>query len=148
MSQIPVKITNYALQQLRHSRNAVHDKMRQRAYYLYLQKGCKEGQELENWLSAEREVLCFPPSELEETKDEYRIKVGVPGFGDYTLQLDVLPHSINAKSALAHIYQNTRYAALLGFTENEQHRSVCLPPRGSPCALSNSAHTGLLPASR
>jgi len=67
---------------LRHSTNAVHDKIRQRAYYLYLQKGCKEGQELEDWLRAEREVLCFPSSELEETKDKYRIKVGVPGFDD------------------------------------------------------------------
>jgi len=78
MSQIPVKITNYELQRMRHSRNAVHDKIRQRAYYLYLHKGCKAGQELGDWLRAEREVLCFPPSELEETKDEYRIKVGCP----------------------------------------------------------------------
>src|SRR5713226_2956169 len=50
------------------------------------------------WLRAEREVLCFPPSELAETKDEYRINVGVPGFDDYALQVDVLPHSITVEA--------------------------------------------------
>ena len=97
MSPIPVKIvssTNYALHQLRQSTNSVHDEIRRRAYYLYLHSGCQEGHELEDWLRAEREVLCFPPTELAETKDEYRIKVGVPGFDDYTLQVDVLPHLI------------------------------------------------------
>ena len=97
MSQIPVKIvsfTNYALHQLRQSTNSVHDEIRRRAYDLYLHRGCQEGHDLEDWLRAEREVLCFPPTELAETKDEYRIKVGVPGFDDYTLQVDVLPHLI------------------------------------------------------
>ena len=45
--------------------------------------------------TAERELLHFPPSELAETKDEFRIKVGVPGFDDYTLQVDLLPQLDN-----------------------------------------------------
>jgi HSP20 family molecular chaperone IbpA len=101
MSHIPVRIvtsTNYALHQLRQSTNAVHDEIRQRAYYLFLQKGCQEGHELEDWLMAERDLLCFPPSELAETKDEIRIKVAVPGFDAYTLQVDVLPDSITIEA--------------------------------------------------
>ena len=53
---------------------------------------------MEDWLTAERELLCFPPSELAETKDEIRIKVAVPGFDAYTLQLEVLPHSITVEA--------------------------------------------------
>jgi HSP20 family molecular chaperone IbpA len=101
MSQIPVKIvtsTNYALHQLRLSSNAVDDDIRRRAYYLFLRKGCQKGHELEDWLTAERELLCFPPAELAETKDEIRIKVAVPGFDADTLQLDVLPKSITIEA--------------------------------------------------
>lgn len=101
MSEIPVKMvtsTNHALHLLRESTNAVHDEIRQRAYYLFLQKGCRKGHELEDWLAAERELLCFPPSELAETKDEIHITVAVPGFDACTLQADVLPHSITIEA--------------------------------------------------
>jgi hypothetical protein len=33
-----------------------HDRVAQRAYELYLARGCGEGQDLDDWLCAEREV--------------------------------------------------------------------------------------------
>lgn len=97
MSQIPVKMvtsTNHVLHHMRESANALHDEIQQRAYYLFLHKGCQTGHELEDWLTAERELVCFPPSELAETNDEIRITVAVPGFDACTLEVDVLPDSI------------------------------------------------------
>lgn len=32
------------------------EEIEQRAYYLYLARGCAEGQEIEHWLEAEREL--------------------------------------------------------------------------------------------
>lgn len=93
----PVKIiaaTNAALHHLRESTNALHDEIRTRAFDLFLQKGCQEGRELEDWLAAEQEVLCVPPAELAETKDEIHIQIATPGWDAHTLQVDVLPHSI------------------------------------------------------
>ena len=145
MSQIPVKITTYALHQLRHSTNAVHDKIRQRAYYLYLKKGRVEGQELEDWLRAEREVLCFPPSELEETKDEYRIKVGVPGFDDYTLQLDVLPHSITVEGTAEKMeVPNDELIHFSEFGEKRLLRQFDLPTCIDPDRITATVDEGIL----
>jgi hypothetical protein len=86
MSQIPVKTltcTNYATHRLRQGTNAVDEEIRRRAYYIFLQKGCQKGHELEDWVRAEQELLCFPPAGSQK-KDEIRIKVAVPGFDAHT----------------------------------------------------------------
>ena len=97
MSQIPVKMvtaTNAALHRLRQLMKTVHEEIERRAYDLSLQKGWKSGRELEDWVEAESEVLCCPPSELVESADEIRIKATVPDVDAKTLQVDVLPNSI------------------------------------------------------
>lgn len=33
-----------------------HEQITQRAYEIYLQRGCPEGKDLENWLEAERQL--------------------------------------------------------------------------------------------
>jgi HSP20 family molecular chaperone IbpA len=148
MSQIPVKIvssTNYALHQLRQSTNTVHDEIRQRAYYLYLKKGCQEGHELEDWLRAEHEVLCFPPSELAETKDEYRIKVGVPGFDDYTLQIDVLPHSITVEATAEKMeVPNDELIHFSEFGDKKLLRQFDLPTCIDPDGITATVDEGIL----
>jgi len=92
-----VTSTNAALHQLRESARAIHSEIQKRAYDLFVQKGCREGREMEDWLTAERELLCCPPSELAETEDEIRIQVAVPGFHAGVLQVSVLPHSITVE---------------------------------------------------
>jgi HSP20 family molecular chaperone IbpA len=74
--------------------NTLQDEIRRRAYYLFVEKGCRQGHALEDWVEAEREVLCRPPSELTETNDEIRIRAVVPGFSARSLAVDVLPYSI------------------------------------------------------
>ena len=41
-------------------RTRLEDKIRQRAYELYLQRGCTPGRENEDWLIAEGEILTNP----------------------------------------------------------------------------------------
>jgi HSP20 family molecular chaperone IbpA len=148
MSQIPVKIvssTNYALHQLRQSTNSVHDEIRRRAYYLYLHSGCQEGHELEDWLRAEREVLCFPPTELAETEDEYRIKVGVPGFDDYTLQVDVLPYLIAVQATAEKMeVPNDELIHFSEFGEKRLLRQFDLPTCIDPDGVTATVDKGIL----
>jgi hypothetical protein len=35
----------------------LQERIAKRAYELYLQRGCREGSDLENWVDAEREIL-------------------------------------------------------------------------------------------
>src|SRR5579864_4119152 len=105
MSQICVRTMTGTSQawyrRFRQLMQTVDDEIRREAYYLFLQKGCREGHELENWFEAERKLLCFPPSELAETKDEIRIRAAVSGFDAKSLQVDVLPNSISIEGKAA-----------------------------------------------
>ena len=55
------------------------DRVAQRAYEIYLARGCQEGQDLEDWLCAERELTSREGSELEhgqKTSGEQREGAG------------------------------------------------------------------------
>src|SRR5690348_13536022 len=97
MSKVAVKTVNSATEALAHLADlmkSVCDEVRERAYRLFLEKGGRDGHDLEDWLTAERELLCAPPCELTENQHEIRIKAEVPGFDANSLQVDVLPTSI------------------------------------------------------
>ena len=44
------------------------DRVAQRAYELYLARGCQEGQDLDDWLCAERELTGGQQSEQEQSR--------------------------------------------------------------------------------
>lgn len=104
MPQIAVKMvthTNAALCRLRRLMKTVHDEVCRRAFCIYQRKGIKGGHELEDWLEAEREVICSPPSELAETRDEIHIQAALAGLSVRNLQVDVLPNSITIEGKVA-----------------------------------------------
>lgn len=45
------------------------DRVAQRAYELYLERGCGEGQELDDWLCAERELSAQEDAREERAND-------------------------------------------------------------------------------
>ena len=44
----------------------VEERIRLRAYELYVQRGCATGSEAEDWLQAEEEILAAQDREIEE----------------------------------------------------------------------------------
>jgi len=44
----------------------VEERIRRRAYELYVQRGCAEGSELDDWLQAEEEILAEQDRSIEE----------------------------------------------------------------------------------
>ena len=65
----------------------VHEEISKVAYELYEKSGCAEGQELENWLEAERMILERPhaednwaeiPKEGETNPASLKLKLGCP----------------------------------------------------------------------
>ena len=57
----------------------IAERIRDRAYKLFSDRGFVEGFELEDWLRAEQQV-CWPPAELVEESDEFEIKVALAGY--------------------------------------------------------------------
>ena len=62
-----------------------HDKIAEKAYYKYLDKGSKNGEELENWLEAEKEVIniVVPSDQVDRIFEKMYLagKMDTPGMG-------------------------------------------------------------------
>ncbi len=76
---------------------AMQDKVelvRQRAFDLFERRGRHHGNEIDDWIQAERELFWVPPAELVETDNEVEINVTVPGFDPKQVQVSALAWEI------------------------------------------------------
>lgn len=74
-------------------------RVQQRAFELFAKRGFGNGQALEDWLSAERE-LCWPAAEVADNDKEYVVSVALPGFEAGEIQVTAAPREliVHAKS--------------------------------------------------
>jgi HSP20 family molecular chaperone IbpA len=141
----PVTSSNEALYRLTRFRKAVHDEICEKAFRLFQQKGRQTSNELEDWVEAEHEVLCCPPSELAETKDEIRIRAAVPGFGARTMQVYVLPNSITIEGRMeTTIHPNDEKIHFSELTEKKLLRQFDLPSPIDPERVKATLEDGVL----
>lgn len=148
MSQIAVSAvtsSNEALNRLTQFRKTLHDDICEKAFRLFQQKGCQSSNELEDWVEAEREVLCCPPSELAETSDEIRIRAAVPGLDARTMQVYVLPNSITIEGQMeAPKHANDEKIHFSELTEKKVLRQFDLPTPIDPERVQATLEDGVL----
>lgn len=148
MPRIGVKMvthTNAALCRLRQLMKTVHHEVCRRAFCIYQQKGTKGGHELEDWLEAEREVICSPPCELAESGDEIRIQAAMPGLVVRNLQVDVLPNSITIEGKVARTQARSGEEVHFSeFGEKRLLRQFDLPAQIDPNEVQASLENGNL----
>ena len=75
----------------------IADRIRDRAYAMFCERGFGEGYDLADWLNAERQI-CWPAAELEEDDDEFRLKVAMAGFDPKEIAVTATPHEIFVKA--------------------------------------------------
>jgi HSP20 family protein len=63
------------------------DAIRAKAFELFERRGGTPGQEVDDWIQAERELFWVPQAELAETDTEFKIQLAVPGFDAKDLQV-------------------------------------------------------------
>jgi HSP20 family molecular chaperone IbpA len=68
--------------------------IRQRAFELFEGRGRGPGQELDDWIQAERDLFWVLPAELVETDKEIQITVAVPDFDPTHIQVTARPGEI------------------------------------------------------
>lgn len=78
--------------------NEIAEKIRVRAFNLFADRGFRQGNDLENWLLAEREI-CWPLAELVEEDDEFEIKVALAGFDPEDITVTANPRELIIKAA-------------------------------------------------
>lgn len=82
----PVKTGN--LEDLSKRINRIHDAIARRAYELFENEGCLDGNDVRHWLEAEEEILCSVPITTEESDAEIVVRAEVPGFTANELEVD------------------------------------------------------------
>jgi len=76
------------------SLNELQEAIRQRAFGLFEERGTVPGNDMEDWLRAERELVWVPRAETMEDDKQYRLRVIVPGLDAKDLQLTAMPDAI------------------------------------------------------
>ncbi len=70
------------------------DRIQKRAYELFVERGSSTGNDFDDWLKAERELVFAPPAQLKETKEGFEIELAAPGFAATDLNVTATPESI------------------------------------------------------
>lgn len=125
--------------------DALLDRVRQRAFELFEQRAGAGGNEVDDWLNAQAQLLAHAPAELVERKKNFEIAIAVPGFTAAQLNIAVLPDSITVlgkaenKKELKHA---TVYFSEL--TQRDLLRRFDLPAQIEPAQVHASLEDGVL----
>ena len=79
----------------------VQERIRGRAYELSQQRG-HSGREVEDWLTAESEVISVPPAELIEKNGAFQVTFGILGLDLHDVRLLASPNQILVKGDYHH----------------------------------------------
>lgn len=118
--------------------------VRDRAFNHFEQRGHLVGNDWDDWLRAEREVLWKPRAEMFENGNAIVLRVAVPGFGPKSMQVTATPHSVLVQGTETH--QHVGMEERLHFCEFGQclFRRFDLPTRIDPSSVSATLDKGIL----
>jgi HSP20 family molecular chaperone IbpA len=80
------------------------DRVRKRAYEIFQYRGT-DGQELENWLQAEHDLIFAPESEMVEKDGKFEIRVAAPGFQAAETNVTALPDAVIVSAESHHKHE-------------------------------------------
>jgi len=75
----------------------MEDRIMRRAYEIFHGTGSAFGNDLDNWLSAERELIWKPAIELKEENNQFQLKVAVAGVDPKELTVEVTSEGLLVK---------------------------------------------------
>lgn len=70
------------------------DKVAQRAYEIFDARGHAHGQDLDDWFTAEGQVLGTALAAVEDVGDGVRVRVSLPGFKANSVTVEVSPEEL------------------------------------------------------
>lgn len=93
MGEVLVKKTETLWDQLQ----KMEERIMKRAYDIFQGSGSKMGKDLDNWLTAERELVLKPAIELKEKDNTFEVKVAVAGVDPKDLKVEVTAEDLLVK---------------------------------------------------
>jgi HSP20 family protein len=104
------------------------DAVRQRAFDLFAGRGGRQGGDLDDWVTAERELMGWSAAEMKERPDEFEVDVALPGFKADDVELTATPNELILHAERKH-QRNGESDRLVWseFGSNEVYRRFTLP---------------------
>ncbi len=105
----------------------IADKIRVRAFNLFANRGFSMGNDIDDWLTAQREI-CWPTAELVEEEDEFEIKVALAGFESDEITVTATPREVIVKASHKdERKEDDEKVHWSEFRSNEVYRQIALP---------------------
>ncbi|MGC9200140.1 MAG: Hsp20 family protein [Acidobacteriaceae bacterium] len=129
---------------------ALTEKIRQRAFQLFQNRGAQEGSDLEDWFKAEAELLRQVPIELRESRQWYTVRAEVPGFESSHLIVWVAHNAIcihgdkQQQSEAQPPQKRDLETPSVTSSAPEFFRRIDLPLAIDPSSVSTHLHDGVL----
>ena len=116
-----------------------------RAYELFERRGSENGRDLEDWLSAERELLLPVQIELKEYDDRFAVRAEVPGFNEKEIKVSVEPRCLFISGNMEQTTEKKEGEIL--YTEQRSKvifRALDLPAEVDPAKSEATLRNGVL----
>ena len=138
---LPIKKTESIFDEL----NNMHDRIMKRAFEIFDGNGHAFGNDLEDWLQAERELVWKPAIEIEEKDNEIRLQIATPGVDPKDIDIEVTPEDILVKAETHHEHKEDKGEVhVCEFTSGNMFRSVHLPKKINPDKVKAEFKNGML----
>jgi HSP20 family molecular chaperone IbpA len=86
--------------------SALSEQIRKRAFEIFEGHKGGEGFATEDWLNAERDLLCSCESELVEQDGKFEVRMNAPGFEPAEVKVTALPDALIVSASSSHTHEN------------------------------------------
>lgn len=146
MAHVAVEKVNESTQSpfLANKLETMAQRIRQRAYEIFERRG-SDGQAMDDWLQAERELILAPESELIENDGKFEIRVAAPGFKAAETHVTVLPDAVIVAAESNHKHEEAKENSYLcEFGARNLYRRLELPKSINVDRVTASLDGGML----
>jgi HSP20 family protein len=124
---------------------ALTDQIRLRAYELFQSRGGGAGSALDDWLTAEDDIVLTPESDLVESDDKFELQIAVPGFDANDINVSAMPDALIVRAGNAHHHESTEGdVCFCEFGEKSLFRQFDLPKPINVDKVTTNLQKGIL----
>jgi HSP20 family protein len=125
--------------------NNLHHQIMKRAFEIFHGNGQAFGQDLDNWLQAERELVWKPAIQLEEKDNQFRLQIATPGVDPKDIDIEVTPDYVLVKAENRREREGqNKEIHISEFTSGNMFRSIHLPKKIDPDKVKAEFKNGIL----
>jgi HSP20 family molecular chaperone IbpA len=142
---VPVKINTVDVESLFDRAKEIYEAITRRAYEIFNGRGRRDGYDLQDWLSAEQELLHPLSLEMTESEDYLTARTEVPGFSEKDLKVNLEPRRLVITGKIEESSeQKTGETMYSSRRSNEIFHTLDLPAEVNPEKASATLNQGIL----